>query len=162
MSAVLLALFNDYAVADQVRTVLVQDGFPTDRVELTACCDPGRAALEPAKSLHGQFVQYFSSFFTHDDERDFPERFAKCVDDGGAVITVHPRGPVETERATQILAHARPVETARHDLEVKSYEHAAARNDRPWLSHFWVENKGEYHCIYCRLFEKPLPHDHTP
>ena len=61
MSAVLLALFNDYAVADRVRTVLVQDGFPTDRVELTACCDPGRAGMEPAKSPHEQFVQYFGS-----------------------------------------------------------------------------------------------------
>jgi hypothetical protein len=169
MSAVLLAIFNDYALADRVRTVLVQDGFPTDRVELTATCDPGRAALEPAKSQHAQFVQYFRCLLTHADETDFPERFAERVDNGAAAITVHPRGPVETQRATQILAHASPVETVRHDLDARTWEHAAARHESPWLSHFWVENKGDYHCIYCRLFEsdtfegnRPLPHDHTP
>jgi hypothetical protein len=42
MSAVLLAVFNEYGVADRVRTKLVGDGFPTDRVELTASCEPGR------------------------------------------------------------------------------------------------------------------------
>ena len=47
MSAVLLAVFNDYACADQVRMDLFHDGFPTDRVELTACCELGRAAYHP-------------------------------------------------------------------------------------------------------------------
>src|SRR5437016_5537340 len=45
MSAVLLAVFNDYETAERVRVILVRDGFPTDRVELTASCDLGRAAL---------------------------------------------------------------------------------------------------------------------
>jgi hypothetical protein len=45
MSAVLLAVFNDYGAAERVRIDLVRDGFPTDRVEVTACCEPGRAGL---------------------------------------------------------------------------------------------------------------------
>ena len=36
MSAVLLAVFNDYETADRVRLELFRDGFPTDRVDLTA------------------------------------------------------------------------------------------------------------------------------
>ena len=36
MSAVILAVFNDYETAERVRVMLVRDGFPTDRVELTA------------------------------------------------------------------------------------------------------------------------------
>jgi len=55
MSAVLLAVFNEYGVADRVRTRLVGDGFPTDRVELTASCEPGRAGLHPAASARAKF-----------------------------------------------------------------------------------------------------------
>ena len=52
MSSVLLAVFNDYEAADRVRVQLVRDGFPTDRVELTASCEPGRAGLHPAEDAH--------------------------------------------------------------------------------------------------------------
>src|SRR5438034_279196 len=57
MSAVLLAVFNDYETAERVRVTLVRDGFPTDRVELTAACELGRAGFEPADSLHGGRVR---------------------------------------------------------------------------------------------------------
>jgi hypothetical protein len=40
MSAVLLAMFNQYKIAERMRVELVRDGFPTDRVELTASCEP--------------------------------------------------------------------------------------------------------------------------
>ena len=50
MSAVILAVFNDFETAERVRVSLVRDGFPTDRVELTAPCELGRAACEPAAS----------------------------------------------------------------------------------------------------------------
>ena len=36
MSAVLLAIFPDYDVASRIRLALFEDGFPTDRIELTA------------------------------------------------------------------------------------------------------------------------------
>ena len=154
MSAVLLAVFNDYSTADRVRMELFQDGFPADRVELTASCEPGRAALQPASSEHGKFVQYFRALFTHDHERQFPELFAGRVESGAATVTVHPRGPVETTRATEIFEHAGPAQVAQHDLAHQAFEHAAARSARPWVRHFWAESTSPDLCIYCRLFER--------
>ena len=61
MSAVILAVFPDYETAERLRVALVQDGFPTDRVDLTANRDLGRAALEPADSPHGKCIQYFKT-----------------------------------------------------------------------------------------------------
>jgi hypothetical protein len=157
MSAVLLAIFNDYASADQVRMDLFHDGFPTDRIELTACCEPGRAALQPDDSPHGQFVKYFRGLLTGEDERQFAEQFAERLEGGAAAITVHPRGPVETSRATEILQHAGPSTVVQHDISRQAFEHAAARNAKPWISHVWVENTSNAHCIYCALFERDLP-----
>lgn len=133
MSAVLLAVFNEYKVAERVRVELVRDGFPTDRVELTAGCEPGRAGLEPADSPHGRFVQYFRILFTFEDERHHAERLAKCVDNGAATITVHPRGSMETARATQILMNARAVQLISHDLANQTPQCAVARPARPWI-----------------------------
>ena len=116
MSAVLLAIFEEYKVAERVRVELVRDGFPTDRVELTAGCEPGRAGLVPADSPHRRFVQYFRVLLTFEDERHYPEQLAKCVDSGDAIITVHPRGSMETARATQILGNAGAVLLIPHDL----------------------------------------------
>src|SRR5262245_54355405 len=61
MSAVLLAVFPDYDVANRVRMDLFEDGFPTDRIDLCACCEPGRSALQPGTTQHRQFVEYFGS-----------------------------------------------------------------------------------------------------
>jgi len=157
MSAVLLAIFPDYAAASQVRLALFEDGFPTDRIELTACCEPGRAALQPADTPHRQFARYFGALLTSPGEKEFPEALAQRLDDGAAAVTIHPRGAVETLRATEILAHAHPTEVIRHEIADQRFEHAAARTAKPWVSHLWVENHSKAHCIYCRLFEKDLP-----
>lgn len=157
MSAVLLAIFPDYDVASRVRLALFEDGFPTDRIELTACCEPGRAGLQPADTQHRQFTKYFATLLTRPDEQQLPEQLASRLDDGAAAITVHPRGPVETLRATHILAHARPTEVLQHEIDDQGWEHAAARAQKPWVSHLWVENHSNAHCIYCALFEKNLP-----
>jgi hypothetical protein len=157
MSAVLLAIFPDYDVASRVRMALFEDGFPTDRIELTACCEPGRAALQPADTPHRQFARYFSALFTAPTEREIPEQLAQRLDGGAAAVTVHPRGPVETSRVAQIFAHASPLEVLEHDLTDQRFEHAAARTVKPWVTHLWVENHSKAHCIYCRLFEKDLP-----
>jgi hypothetical protein len=159
MSAVLLAIFNDYAVADQVRMDLFHDGFPTDRVELTACCEPGRAALQAQDSPHGQFVKYFRNLLTDESERELAEQFAQRLDTGAAAIAVHPRGPVETSRATEILKHAGPSAVIQHDISNQAFEYAAARKAKPWVSHVWVENTSNAHCIYCALFERDLPNE---
>jgi hypothetical protein len=133
MSAVLLGVFNEYKVAERVRIELVRDGFPTDRVELTAGCEPGRAGLEPADSPHGRFVQYFRVLFTFEDERHYPEQLAKCIDNGAATITVHPRGSIETTRATQILLNAHAVQLISHDPANQTPQRAVAKRARPWI-----------------------------
>jgi len=152
MSAVLLALFKDYDTAERVRVELVTDGFPTDRVDLTACCEPGRALLEPAESLHGKLAQYFGTLFTLEDERHYADLLADRVESGAATITVHPRGPVETSRAAEILKGCGAMDVAQHDVVHQAFEHAAARYDRPWVRNFWIESTVEADCIYCRLF----------
>jgi len=162
MSAFLLAVFNDYATAAGVRTALVVDGFPTDRVEVTAECDHGRAAFAPGESPHDKFMQYFRTLFRRDDESLNVEHFAECVDCGAAIVAVHPRGLVETERATQILEAACPREVARHDLEQQTWEFAAARRATPWARHFWVESSNHPDCIYGWMYEqfsrrRPVP-----
>jgi hypothetical protein len=157
MSAVLLAIFPDYDAASRVRLALFEDGFPTDRIELTACCEPGRAGLQPADTPHRQFARYFSALFTAPTERELPEQLAQRLDGGACAVAVHPRGFIETSRAAQIFAHAHPLEVLEHDLVDQRFEHAAARTAKPWVTHLWVENHSKAHCIYCRLFEKDLP-----
>jgi hypothetical protein len=133
MSAVLLAIFNEHKVAERVRIELVRDGFPTDRVELTANCEPGRAGLEPADSAHGRLVQYFRVMFSFEDERHHAEQLAERVDNGDAIITVHPRGSMETRRATQILGNAGPMQIMSHDLANQSPWCAVSKRARPWI-----------------------------
>ena len=153
MSAVLLAVFNDYDAANRVRIDLVRDGFPTDRVELTACCEPGRAGCQPATTLHDKLVQYFRTLFRNEDERQCAEILADRVDQGVATITVHPRGALETSRATEILQTGAAVDILKHDLVNQKWEHAAAVHEGPWIQHLWIKNPHKAHCIYCRIFE---------
>ena len=152
MSAVLLAVFNEYGVADRVRTRLVGDGFPTDRVELTASCEPGRAGLHPATSARAKFLQYFRTLLSEDNEWPYVELLAARVEDGAATITVHPRGAIETARAAEILETEGAVEVVGHDLENQTFEFAASRGDGYWVRHFMLDNPTGADCIYCRLF----------
>ena len=154
MSAVLVAVFNDYEVASRVRVELFRDGFPTDRVELTACCDMGRAGIAPAESPHDKFHQYFRTLFSRENEREFVEGLVARIENGGATITVHPRGTVETARATELLVGAEPVDMLEHDLAHQPWERAASNGSSPpWITNFWLEADPDCHCIYCRLFE---------
>ena len=152
MSAVLVAVFNNYETADRVRVTLVRDGFPTDRVHLTASCDMGCAGLEPADSPHGKCVQYFRTLLRHEDERHYAETLAQRVDNGAATVTVLPRGAVETARATEILQQAHPADVVGHDLANHGWEHACAKHEGYWIQHVWIESSPETDCIYCRLF----------
>ncbi len=153
MSAVLLAVFGQYGDAERVRTKLVSDGFPTDRVELTSTAEPGRAGLQPAGSRRGKFAQYFRTLLSEDDEREFADTLAGRVEDGKATtIAVHPRGAIETARAAEILQEAGAVEVVAHDLQNQSFEHAASRGEGYWVRHFMLDNPTGADCIYCRLF----------
>jgi hypothetical protein len=153
MSAVLLAVFNDFAAADRVRMELMRDGFPTDRVELTAMCEPGRAALQPAESPHDRFMQYYRTLFKSDDDFPYVEALTDRVDCGAATVTVHPRGAIETTRASKILEAGSPEGLAHRDLASGGLEYAASSSEHPWIKHLWVQWRGDAHCIYCRMFE---------
>lgn len=152
MSAVLLAVFDDHDAAERVHVQLVRDGFPTDRVELTASGDLGRAEVEPATTPHEKCVQYFRTLLPREDERQYPEMLAERIDKGAAVVTVLPRGEIETARATEILQQARPSEVIGHDLEKHGWERAAAKHEGYWVQHVWLEKSAETDCLYCRLF----------
>jgi len=153
MSAVLLAVFGQHGDAERVRTRLVRDGFPTDRVELTSSAEPGRAGLHPAGSKRAKFMQYFRTLLTEEDERAFAEALAERVEGGGAsTVAVHPRGAIETARAAEILENEGAVEVVGHDLENQTFEHAASRGEGYWVRHFMLDNPSGADCIYCRLF----------
>jgi hypothetical protein len=153
MSAVLLAVFTDFSDAERVRTELVRDGFPTDRVELTARHEKGRAGLQPGNSARDQFTQYFRTLLSQADEREFAEALAERVDTGmTTTVAVHPRGNIEVRRAVQLLEGAGAREVLGHDLLNQSFEHAASRSDGYWVRHFMLENPTGADCIYCRLF----------
>jgi hypothetical protein len=131
MSAVLAAVFNDHAAAEAVRTRLVSDGFPTDRVELTSRREPGQAGTGPAESLPDQLEDYFRQLFDRDEEQRFVASLAANVRDGHAAVVVHPRGEIETNRAVEILEGASPLELHDRDLDQQTMEQAAAPDETP-------------------------------
>ena len=153
MGAVILAVFNGYETADRVRANLVRDGFPTDRVELTASCELGRTACEPASSAHDKCVQYYRTLLRNKGEEHYPEMLALRIDSGAATVTVQPRGAIEIVRATEILQDAHPVDVVAHDLANLGWEHAASKHGgKYWVQHVWLDASPETDCIYCRLF----------
>ena len=144
MSAVMVAIFNRFCDAESVRTELVKDGFPTDRVELTATGEKGRAGLQPADSSHGQFTQYFGTLFDREGDRMFVEELAKRVANGSvATIAVHPRGDIETSRATEIFEKQGALQVVAHDLENQAFESAASSESSSWLEHLLPQYAGD-------------------
>jgi hypothetical protein len=159
MSAVLLAVFSRFGDAERVRTRLVRDGFPTDRVELTASAEPGRAGEQPAASARQQFQQYFGTLFDDEHERGFVEAIADRVERGSiATVAVHPRGGIETTRATQILQRAGATEVVSHDLGGQAFEFAASTAEVPVLGHLLPRRADKSKCFYCWLFSDEVPH----
>ncbi len=135
MSALVVALYDNHAAAERVRTRLVREGFPTDRVQLTSRAEPGPAAIVgPAHDLETQLEEYFGCLFDRVEELPNVHFFVDGVQQGHAALTVHPRGDVETNRALEILEQAQPLEICDHDLDDQAMEHAASRRDEdPFL-----------------------------
>ncbi len=130
MSAVLAALFPSHEVAEGVRTRLVEDGFPTDRVELSSLKEARPADLVPANSMSEKLTLHFRQLFPAEGDAEATEFLCRGIFQGGGVIAVHPRGEIETNRAIEILERAGPVELRSTDLEKQFMEHAASpRND---------------------------------
>lgn len=143
MSAVLVAIFNDHATAAEVRTRLVKDGFPTDRVELTSPQDLGQVELVPRQTVAEKLTEYFRQLFPgqagpSQDGRSEGERvtqlFQQAVLEGRAVLAVQPRGDVETKRALELLNDGGPAEVHGADLQNQTLEGAAAENETPILT----------------------------
>jgi hypothetical protein len=131
MSAVLAAVFTDHATAEAVRTRLVSDGFPTDRVELTSQSEPGQAGTAPGDRLDDKFANYFQTLFDRAEDRRYAASLTDSVLHGHAAVIVHPRGDIETTRAVEILEAAAPMELHDKDLDKQTLEAAAARDETP-------------------------------
>ncbi len=137
MSAVLVAVFNDHATAQAVRTRLVKDGFPTDRVELTSCQELGQAKLVPRDGVDAKLTEYFRNLFQTGDNGNgerWVRPFQRAVLDGKAALAVQPRGDVETQRAIQLLNESGPIELRGADLEQQTLEHAATETETPVIT----------------------------
>jgi hypothetical protein len=129
MSALVAALYEDHATAEQVRTALVSEGFPTDRVQLTSPDELGPAALTPSAGTKDQLKDYFTQVFPDPDESDGVRSFVDGVRHGNAAVVVHPRGDIEVERALGILSASDPIELREHDLANQTMEKAASDAD---------------------------------
>lgn len=131
MTAVVAALFSDHGAAERVRTRLVQDGFPTDRVELTSCQELGQAGVTPKEPVPEKLAEYFRQLFPDEQHRRSAQLLARGVLEGHAAIAVQPRGEIETKRALELLEQAGPIELRERDLEDHSLEHAASASEQP-------------------------------
>ena len=109
MTPVIVALYDDYGTADRVRTQLVADGFPTDRVEVTSRQDARQAQPQPGDQFAQRVANYFHTIFDQCDEQAEAEEFTNRVVNGNAAVTVHPRADDEISSARKILQRNDPV-----------------------------------------------------
>lgn len=110
MTPVIVALFDDYGIADRVRTELVADGLPTDRVELTSLLETGQADSEPGDAFVARVANYFHTLLDQGGEPNHDaEGFARRVRNGNSAITVHPRTDYEIGSVRTILHRNKPV-----------------------------------------------------
>ncbi len=110
MTPVIVALYDDYGIADRVRRELVAEGFPTDRVELTSLLETGQADAEPGDAFLGRVANYFHAPLDKDGRPSGDaDELARRVRDGQSAITVHPRLDYEIQSVKEILHRNQPV-----------------------------------------------------
>jgi len=143
MSAVLVAVFNDHAAAEGVRTRLVKDGFPTDRVELTSSQELGQVKLVPRQGVGAKLTEYFRKLFQSggngSGERWVP-LFQRAVLDGKAVVAVQPRGDIETQTRATIAEPGRPHRAARRRPPESNARVRRNRDGDPDFSPGWEKS----------------------
>jgi len=126
MIPIIVALFDDFGVAQRTRTQLVGEGLPTDRVELTSRLETGQADTQPGPTFRSRLDQYFHVLFDQTGDQACASAFAQRVDSGGSAITVHPRTDYEIESARRILQQNRPARVEER-LQAPSDAPAAGR-----------------------------------
>jgi len=131
MAAVLIALYDTHETAERVRTRLVRDGFPTDRVRLLSGREPGVVQSMPAGDQGAKYHQYVRTLLG--DDAAHADRLAERIERGAAAVSVLPRGEAEIARAREIMAREGPVELTGRDLDDTLLERAAAPHDRSVL-----------------------------
>lgn len=110
MKPIIVALFDDYGVAERVRTELVADGIPTDRVELTSLLETGQADAEPGDAFVARVANYFHTLLDQDGQHNGEaDELARRVRAGNSAITVHPRLDFEFDSVRRILNRNKPV-----------------------------------------------------
>lgn len=110
MTPVIVALFDDYGIADRVRTELVADGLPTDRVELTSLLETGQADAQPGDAFVARVSNYFHTLLDQSEPRNGgADELARRVRAGNSAITVHPRTSYEIDSVRMILHRNSPV-----------------------------------------------------
>jgi hypothetical protein len=106
----------------------VDEGFATDRVQLTSPEEPGPAGLTPSNDTTAQLRDYFAQVFPDANEAEEIRMFVHGVNHGNAALVVHPRGEVEVERALSILHASQPLQVREHDLANQAMERAASNS----------------------------------
>jgi hypothetical protein len=110
MTPVIVALFDDYGTAERVRTELVADGIPTDRVELTSLLESGQADAEPGDAFLARVGNYFHTLLDQNGQHHGQaDELAQRVRGGNSAIAVHPRLDYEFESVRRIFDRNRPV-----------------------------------------------------
>ena len=131
MAAVIITVVRNHEAAHALRTALVRDGFPTDRVALTSIEEPGPVSLVPGTHREQRWQDYFRQLLDRADEADKITELVSWLRRNAAVIAVQPRGPIETERALQILRAGDPLALHEHGLDDQPLEHAASPQKTP-------------------------------
>lgn len=114
MQDLIVALYGDHATAANVRTELVKDGLPTDRVELTSPHEHRQVDRGPADGFETRLRDYFRALCADATEAHRLNQIAQAVIDGASAITIHPRGEEEIRRVENILARHHPREVYRY------------------------------------------------
>lgn len=114
MQDIIVALYDDHATAVAVRTALVEDGFATDRIEVTSPVEHRQADKGPAVDFRTNVTDYFRTLSADDGAARRLQRFADAVIGGASAVTVHPRGEEEIRRAERILDRQAPREVYRY------------------------------------------------